>query len=531
MALTAVQRLAMSGEGLSNVNDFADFKKEELKIAIKNVRTGIPAIPGTPAIAAQIDAQGAIIQAAVPAVPGVPGIPPVLIPAKSISRLQIASIAYHYYIDTGREVNPQNMHFNNVLKDFYVEWQALDTMSDQDAPKLPTLSKTNTPLKWCESFKHYLYATFGVRKIPLSYVIRSSADVTPEAGNDPNATYDPLQPGKAYGTSGSVLGDLIARADHNHPLFKSDNATVYGAIEEATRGSIYTTTIKPFSRGKNGRGAWLALLTSHVGNDKWEKIQKDNQAWLISAKWNGKKYALDSFISQHRSKYQQLEEASQHVQFQVPNEHTRVGYLIDSIDNADAALQAAIASVRQNSNDTRDNFEKAAAILLPVDPFEKTVAGKKSISFNVSALGASNQFGRGETTGVDLRWYKADEYAKLSAQEKIELNAWQKSDSGKKAISAARKEFYSSKRKNKENGDNSTTKKSKTAKKAEKQTAKIAGLEKELKDFKAKDHEETTAAEIAAILKSSSSSKTKSPSDESMSLARQVMAIVARKKE
>ena len=91
-----------------------------------------------------------------------------------------------------------------------------------------------------------------------------------------------------YGNSGSVLEDLIARASHSHPLFKSDNTTVFGSIENVTRGSIYSTTIKPFARKKDGHAVWNALLTSHVGVDKWEKIQKNHSTWLIPAKWNGK---------------------------------------------------------------------------------------------------------------------------------------------------------------------------------------------------------------------------------------------------
>ena len=56
---------------------------------------------------------------------------------------------------------------------------------------------------------------------------------------------------------------------------------VFGAIESVTRGSIYSTTIKLFARKKDGRGAWKALLTSHVVIDKWEKIQKENSTWPI----------------------------------------------------------------------------------------------------------------------------------------------------------------------------------------------------------------------------------------------------------
>ena len=76
MGLTNDQIIALSTEGLSQVSDFADFKQEELKIAIKNVRTGIPTIPGTSAIPAAVDTDGVVTQTAVAAVPPVPGIRP-----------------------------------------------------------------------------------------------------------------------------------------------------------------------------------------------------------------------------------------------------------------------------------------------------------------------------------------------------------------------------------------------------------------------------------------------------------------------
>ena len=101
------------------------------------------------------------------------------------------------------------MHFTNVLRDFYTEWEAITLLSEQDSPKIPTITKNNPPLKWCDSFKNCLYNTYGVRKAPLLYVIRDSVEVTPESGADPNVVYDPLEANKAHGNSGSVLEDLI----------------------------------------------------------------------------------------------------------------------------------------------------------------------------------------------------------------------------------------------------------------------------------------------------------------------------------
>lgn len=549
MGLTPQHRVALQREGLTTIEDFSDFKEKEIKVAIKNVRTGVPPVPGLtevppvpglPAIdpVPEVrDENGELIEAAIPgraaiparpgipAVAPIPGIPAQLVSARSMTRLIIASIAYNYYVDTEREVTPENMHFNNVLRDFHTEWEAIEELSEQDAPKLPSLSKNNPPLKWCESFKHFLYSSFGVRKVPLLYVIRENVGVVPEDGNDLDTVYDPLMPNKAFGSSGSILDDLINRSSHTHPLFKNDNATVFGHIEEASRGSIFATTIKPFSRTKNGRGAWIALITSHVGTDKWERIQKENSAWLISAKWTGKKYALDSFISQHRSKFQQLQEAATHVEFQVPNEHTRVTYLIDSITNSDAALQAAIANIRQNANESRDDFEKASAILLPVDPYSRNAANKKTISFQISALGAADKFGRGQETGVDLRWYKASEYANLKDEQKKELQAWQKSTEGKKAIAKSRKAYFDAKKRT--NPDDTNPRPTKSQRRAEKTKAKIASLESELKLLKEEKETKTKESEIATLLTSSHQGQ---QADKSMSVARQVMAIVARKR-
>ena len=139
----------------------------------------------------------------------------------------------------------------------------------------------------------------------------------------------------------------------------------------------------------------------------------------MTAKLNGKKYALEEFCSQHRAKFQQLVKESQHINFQVPNEHTQIGYLIDNLENSDAALEAAIASIRQDTNGSRNDFKRAFAILLPVDPYAKNAATKRTVSFEISPLSSKN--GRGKSTGVDLRWYSVEEYAKLSSDERSEL--------------------------------------------------------------------------------------------------------------
>ena len=40
-----------------------------------------------------------------------------------------------------------------------------------------------------------------------------------------------------------------------------------------------------------------------------------------------------------------MQACTEHVEYQLPNEHSRVGFLLEAIKNSDPGLQAAMASV------------------------------------------------------------------------------------------------------------------------------------------------------------------------------------------
>ena len=93
--------------------------------------------------------------------------------------------------------------------------------------------------------------------IPLAYVIRTDPLVPDTAPT--------LAPNQPHSTEhGSVESELIARASHTHALFRDDNSVVYYHLEEATRGTSYAASIKPFQKVKDGRGAWKALASQYV---------------------------------------------------------------------------------------------------------------------------------------------------------------------------------------------------------------------------------------------------------------------------
>ena len=128
---------------------------------------------------------------------------------------------------------------------------------------------------------------------------------------------------------------------------------------------------------------------------------------------------------------------AEHVQYQLPNEHSHVGFLLDAIQCADAGLQAAMASIKTDNgpNGMQSNFEQAAAHLLPYDPVAKKQAtgikcGSALISLTeaksepittIAVNDAKPSIGK---TGVHLRYHKHHEYKKLMCKQCCELSEW-----------------------------------------------------------------------------------------------------------
>ena len=99
----------------------------------------------------------------------------------------------------------------------------------------------------------------------------------------------------------------------------------------------------------------------------------------------------------------------------MPDEHTRVSYLLDDVDHQNADLRAVIAQIRNNAQGTRNDFEKSVPILLPFDPFIKTAANKPKVGFEIYST-EDTRYERGKGTNVDLRWYRREDFAKLRHQ-------------------------------------------------------------------------------------------------------------------
>ena len=128
---------------------------------------------------------------------------------------------------------------------------------------------------------------------------------------------------------------------------------------------------------------------------------------------------------------------TEHVQYQLPNERSRVGFLMDAIQCADAGLQAAMASVKTDNgpNGLWNNFERAVSHLLPYNPVAKKQAtgikhGSALISLAevengpITTIAANNSKPGIGKTGEHLPYHKHHEYRKLMQQQHRELSEW-----------------------------------------------------------------------------------------------------------
>ena len=116
--------------------------------------------------------------------------------------------------------------------------------------------------------------------------------------------------------------------------------------------------------------------------------------------------------------------------------------LITSIITSESLLIAHISQVNADPVGLGANFEATATHLMLADPIEmKELSRGTSRGASIFSTAA----GRGDITGVDLRWYNPEEFRKLTQDERTELARWRKSDDGKAVIAASLKKYKADK--------------------------------------------------------------------------------------
>ena len=95
------------------------------------------------------------------------------IPAAAITRIQVACFAATYCEMVGRDINAQSMAWTRI-KQFKDLITINDEYSEPEALKAPI--KNSKIVEWTESLEEYLRSIQGVRRVPLSYLIRERVE-------------------------------------------------------------------------------------------------------------------------------------------------------------------------------------------------------------------------------------------------------------------------------------------------------------------------------------------------------------------
>ena len=417
------RREAIQNQGLAVIDDFLEFDKDSIEVLCSSVRKPGGTIPNP-------NAGNAGAPATIPD-------PGYSIPAIAEKRLIAAAYTAYVYNMIGREITTATLSRSRIK-----QFQAYRTLMDEheDPEKLQPVSKTFGIIKAMDIVPLHLRDRLGVRKVPLSYVIRE----------DPTPGDAPL-PAARSATSAdfdSISDELIHYASHDGDEYTEDNAKVFQILQDMVAGTSFESSVKTFQRRRDGRAAYFALCQHNLGTSKWDKILEDAEAYVSKREWNGRnhRFNLKSHINKHREAHNDMVRASQHVQYALPNEHTRVGRLLKSLTTKEPAIVSAMTHIMGNQGQ-RNDFETAADFLLLTAPSNTN----QSQGQRISAINANTErdgdgnVKKGPKTGVEVRYYSKKEYAKLSHKQRKELSDLRKrsknEDGNQSNVSAIKQEL------------------------------------------------------------------------------------------
>ena len=380
---------ALMDEGLDSWESFVDFKGEEIEDLVKYLRRG-----------------------------GGQGGNGIQIPAIALKRLKMACYASRYYQMVGRTINRDSMAWERI-GNFETLVQIEKEYKEPDSLTSP--SSGGKFMEWMDSLEGHLRELRGVRKVPLSYIIRDRVD--PGALPAYAATYN-LPYGAQYS---SFQEEMIARTTHDHPTYSTDNEHVYHVIATALADTPYLSSIKRHRNAKDGRGAYLDLVLHHLGSNKWNNIASNSDKRSTTLTWNGRshRYTLSRHINNLRSCHNDLIRCNDHIEYAIPTETQRVERLLASIQSSDPSILSALTTIKSSKDEATGlytDFERAADFLLTVAP--KVAKGVKDHQISGVQQDYDNierPMNRGPKTGVELRYHTQKEYKKLSQEEKEEL--------------------------------------------------------------------------------------------------------------
>jgi hypothetical protein len=255
--------------------------------------------------------------------------PGINVPLRAVENLKMAAYYVRHYERISRPMDPAMITLVAV--------RALRPLkeheeSHEQPDEVPTFEEKDM-VKTIDSIDSYLRSYLGERKVPLAYVTRQDAVVTPSV-DDPPANYT------------TVEEEMIARAPHLDnqgnivATFAADNRKVWDILQGICRDLNGWTWIKSFSRSKNGRDAYWALYNHYLGVSNADNVQSIAENKLQNTFYTGerRRFNFEKYVQIHKDCHTALE-GLEEFGFPRLDDRTKVRHLLNGMrtDSLDAA--------------------------------------------------------------------------------------------------------------------------------------------------------------------------------------------------
>ena len=170
--------------------------------------------------------------------------------------------------------------------------------------------------------------------------------------------------------------------------------------------TLYESSINSYQRIRDGWVDYLALCQHNIGSSRWDKILEYAKSYVMKREWNGHnhRFNLWSHICKHLGTNNEMMRAYQHVQYELLNEHTRVGRLIKSILSNDPSFVYDITHIQWYQVQLND-FYTADDFLFLTSPTTTSTSINQRISSLKRNTKNTRNVKKGSSTGSELRCY------------------------------------------------------------------------------------------------------------------------------
>ena len=232
----------LTHEGIANLVHPSDFNKKRIKCLPNVFKNSIPDIDADSSN--NVGVEAAISRARISSI--------------LVGRLIVVVNTVKKCGSISRFMNLHNMRCSTVLATYKSENEPYLSTKDEAKPQVPKINDRDNDCKVIRCypiFKGYLTSSDDSRG-PLTYVLRRDPIV-------PDEIIDSLLTNYCHRGGRSLISELECLLSHEGLICKNSNATVYRKINLAVRRTLVESTIKSFSRCKDGRGVFQDLIANH----------------------------------------------------------------------------------------------------------------------------------------------------------------------------------------------------------------------------------------------------------------------------